>query len=844
MKKEAQSASGVDTNGNNLKEIDCSHLVWEALKSAGCKVPYFTTSYLNDYSLANKKPRYCYPGDYYDQVGAIGSNGTTIDVKPGDVILFNGHMGIVESIWWDPVVGAFVGTFFHSEGRSGAGHPTTSRFIFAGGKNPNFHYGDEVPITKFLRPKCYCGSPLPAWPEVPAGQGRRVDPLILDLVGSGITTVGLAGGIHFDQDGNGFQEATGWVAPGSGLLVLDRDGNQGLDTGNELFGDYTYLPNGTRALNGFQALTFYDSNGDGRIDARDPVWSQLKVWQYDVEDEQDFEDSEVVVNLTTLDELGITAIHLESTITNRVDDAGNTEVRSGLFEWADGRTGSIAEYRLQRDTSDTLPAEFLEVPPEIGALPDLNGYGNVYRLQQAMVRDSSGELKALVEAFVAEDNPANRETILDQVIFKWTGADSVASDARGPFMDGRKIVALEELYGQSRSNPDAALATAWNETYRQVFENFYSRLIIQTHLKDLYDKITYTWNDEEQQYYNDMNAVISELQIQLTNNPEQGRVLLSEFARSMRGLGHSREDCLACREIFIEMDPSLGWLIDSGGLPVLEYRGWGHVDGTNASEAIQGTLIDPIINALNGDDVVYGSSRNEVITNDTGDALLVGGGGSDTIWAGPGDDILDGGADNDTLYGEAGNDTYIFRRGSGQDAIIDIDATAGNVDTIWLGSNLTPDDLVLQRSGNNLVVKIKDTTDTLTVRSYFWNNSELYKIEQIQFMDGTVWTDSDIAGRIYLPTEGDDVLYGGTGVDVINGLGGDDTIYGQAGDDLLHGDQGNDTLSGGAGDDILDGGAGNDILGGGDKDNYYFDRWVVGANGNDTYLFGRGWDRT
>ena len=101
---------------------------------------------------------------------------------------------------------------------------------------------------------------------------------------------------------------------------------------------------------------------------------------------------------------------------------------------------------LQRDTRYTEPGEYLDVPPEIAELPNLYGYGNVHDLDQAMVRDSSGQLKSLLESFAAEQSPAIRATIIDQIIYKWTGADSVAPNARGPFMDARRMVALEQLY--------------------------------------------------------------------------------------------------------------------------------------------------------------------------------------------------------------------------------------------------------------------------------------------------------------------------------------------------------------------------------------------------------------
>jgi hypothetical protein len=63
----------------------------------------------------------------------------------------------------------------------------------------------------------------------------------------------------------------------------------------------------------------------------------------------------------------------------------------------------------------------------------------------------------------------------------------------------------------------------------------------------------------------------------------------------------------------------------------------------------------------------------------------------------------------------------------------------------------------LKRSGANLVLKINDTDDSLTVKDFF--RSVLNKIEKIQFMDDTVWTEADITRLAYSPTEGDDIVY-------------------------------------------------------------------------------------
>jgi predicted extracellular nuclease len=78
-------------------------------------------------------------------------------------------------------------------------------------------------------------------------------------------------------------------------------------------------------------------------------------------------------------------------------------------------------------------------------------------------------------------------------------------------------------------------------------------------------------------------------------------------------------------------------------------------------------------------------------------------------------------------------------------------------------------------------------------------------------------------------TDGDDVLPGGNGRDVIMGLGGNDLITGGNGTDVACGGAGNDRLSGDNGTDVLLGGFGDDDLDGG--------------NGGDELIGGPGTDR-
>jgi hypothetical protein len=207
-------------------------------------------------------------------------------------------------------------------------------------------------------------------------------PIIIDLDGDGVETTGLKTGTYFDHDGNGFAEQTGWAKSDNGLLVLDRNSDGIINDGKELFGNQTLLSDGAQAANGFQALAELDTNADGKIEVNNVAYSQLKIWQ-----DADGDGISSADELQSLSDLNIASINTGYSDSALVDANGNEHKQVGAFTKSDGTTSVATDVWFKTDKMYTIANEWLDVPEDIAALPDLQGYGNVYDLHQAVVRN-------------------------------------------------------------------------------------------------------------------------------------------------------------------------------------------------------------------------------------------------------------------------------------------------------------------------------------------------------------------------------------------------------------------------------------------------------------------------
>ncbi len=189
-------------------------------------------------------------------------------------------------------------------------------------------------------------------PNDPGAQNKRMGQFMvvgLDMSGDGridVSTIAqnAAAGkdITFDWDGQGFQKKTGWIGASDGLLVLDHNFNQSADNAKELMSN----PLVADAGKGVRLLAVYDANGDGRIDASDPVYHHLKVWQ---DLNQDGDNTHVLtigaVQVPAQDETGGVK-ELQS-----LAEAGVTAIdyANGRFELGAGDYRQIATQALQAE---------------------------------------------------------------------------------------------------------------------------------------------------------------------------------------------------------------------------------------------------------------------------------------------------------------------------------------------------------------------------------------------------------------------------------------------------------------------------------------------------------------
>jgi len=207
----------------------------------------------------------------------------------------------------------------------------------------------------------------------------------------------------------------------------------------------------------------------------------------------------------------------------------------------------------------------------------------------------------------------------------------------------------------------------------------------------------------------------------------------------------------------------------------------------------------------------FGSGGDTLIGNSV-DNVLTSSGGNDTLEGGLGDDILNGGSEEDTARytGSAGAVVSLELQGQkqntggyGLDTLIGIENLSGGSGNDVLTGNGEANRLSGNAGNDALNQKENDGNDVLDGGS---------GIDVVSFLGGTGATVNLALTSAQLTGYGSDVFIG---IENLSGSSANDRFTGNGAANRLSGNSGDDMLSGGIGSDTLTGGAGNDQLYGG-----------------------------
>ncbi|MDQ7989234.1 MAG: hypothetical protein REI09_06315, partial [Candidatus Dactylopiibacterium sp.] len=447
-------------------------------------------------------------------------------------------------------------------------------------------------------------------------------PLILDLDGDGVETTALAAGVYFDHDGNRFSELSGWVGGDDGLLARDRNADGSINGGNELFGDNTLLANGQKAANGFAALQELDANRDGVVDEAEAAAAGLQIWK-DTNQNGRTDAGELLGFV----QAGVRSVATGAAASSFVDAQGNSHSLVGSYRAADGSTRAATDVWFAVDSARTAEMDKVAVSATIAALPDIAGFGNVRSLHQAMARDGSGHLQALVERFVAEGGTVEREALVTQIIYAWAGVEGIDPASRAASTiygnaigDARKLASLEALLGESYvgvwcwgtpdPNPHAPAANILLQAFDKLVGYVKSQLDAPA-VDALVGQIGLVWNKTKGAFELDFEPVVNALESQYAENPQ--------LAQSRLGAFYSRICILRGGAGFAEQLRSFG--------------------------SLEGHALDQHLATLGYANVQLGGDGDDSLVGLNGkDDFLVGGRGNDTITDQGGNDRIEGGA--------------------------------------------------------------------------------------------------------------------------------------------------------------------------------------------------------
>ncbi len=178
-------------------------------------------------------------------------------------------------------------------------------------------------------------------------------PIVLDINSDGITSIALnESNAYFDYDGDGNREHTAWMEQGDAQLVVDINQDGKINDGSEIFGEFTRLPDGSLAKDGYEALAQYDTNNDRVIDSKDDAFGNLLLWQDNNQNGKTEEGELTNIQLSNVKAINLdreNGITFEQTIEN-----GNIIINETNYTTIDNKLGIIRDVGFACNPFDTI----------------------------------------------------------------------------------------------------------------------------------------------------------------------------------------------------------------------------------------------------------------------------------------------------------------------------------------------------------------------------------------------------------------------------------------------------------------------------------------------------------
>jgi Ca2+-binding RTX toxin-like protein len=147
----------------------------------------------------------------------------------------------------------------------------------------------------------------------------------------------------------------------------------------------------------------------------------------------------------------------------------------------------------------------------------------------------------------------------------------------------------------------------------------------------------------------------------------------------------------------------------------------------------------------NGAGALYGGDGDDKVVAGSGGQVLFGGDGNDTLMDLSGGNILNGGFGSDKLFGRVGT-TYIFGKGDGHDFITHLNLFSGGPAILQFTEGISPEQVVVTKTGDDLVLSIDGIADEVTIARWFLSND--WRLDGVRFADGTTWDKTTMEGML------------------------------------------------------------------------------------------------